>query len=316
MDRIGARTARLIAFAIAAAALTAAAPGDAPLRAMRWTDSARLPSALIMQPAECLALPADPQARASVEIGRAAFRTPLILGGQAARLGLSCESCHTNARSNAAFFMPGLSGAPGTADVTSSMMSTHRGNGVFDPKPIPDLAQPGKIVRAADRPDLRNFIHGLVTEEFDGHEPPAAVLGGLVAYVRAIDAANCPATDSAPVTAELWIDAALRSMKAARERLRAHDAASALNMLDAARSALGMLDERYARLGADHARLLTADAEIARLRDDVLAGRAGATGRIGAWLQHARRWQDMLIRDEQASLFNAGRLNDAISKQR
>ncbi|MGF7473737.1 hypothetical protein WFJ45_23635, partial [Salmonella enterica subsp. enterica serovar Minnesota] len=73
----------------------------------------------------------------SARIGRAAFNSPLLLGGQAARAGLSCASCHRNGRGNPDFHFPGISGAPGTADVTASLLSSHRGDGQFNPKPIP-----------------------------------------------------------------------------------------------------------------------------------------------------------------------------------
>ena len=126
-------------------------------------------------------MPADPAERARIEVGRAAFRTPLLLGGQAARLGLSCESCHANGRGNPAFRFPGLSGAPGTADVTAPLMSARRGDEVFDPRPIPDLAAPGKVARVRGDPALGAFVRGLIVEEFDGREPPPAVLDGLVA---------------------------------------------------------------------------------------------------------------------------------------
>lgn len=81
-------------------------------------------------------------------------------GGQAARAGLSFESCHRSGRPHPQFLFPGASGAPGTADVTASLFSSHRGNGRDDPVPIPDLSGP--------RARLAPFIHGLVTQEFDG----------------------------------------------------------------------------------------------------------------------------------------------------
>ena len=287
-----------------------------PLRALRWTDPATRIEAMTRGPRECLALPVAAAERATVEVGRAAFRTPLVLGGQAARLGLSCEGCHSNGRRNPAFHFEGLSGAPGTADVTSSMMSTHRGNGVFDPKPIPDLAAPGKVSRSPASPALRSFIHGLITEEFDGREPPPVVLDGLVAYVRAIDAAHCTAADPEPLSATTWIDDANRAMAAARERWQARDPDGSVVMLGAARHALGRLDERYALLAPDRAALAGADAAIARIREAV-EGRRGQPERLMlAWLAHAGRWQARLRRDEPESLFDRSRLTRAIEQAR
>ena len=155
-----------------------AIPVAPPLKAMRWlapgADAARL---LTRRPPECLKAPADPAEAYRVELGRAAFRDPLLLGGQAARAGLACETCHQNGRANRNFDFPGISGAPGTADVTASLFSTHRGDDIFDPVPIPDLGGPKaalKISQGRRPPALEHFIHGLITEEFDGPEPPPA----------------------------------------------------------------------------------------------------------------------------------------------
>ena len=82
---------------------------------MRWlapgTDAGQL---LTRAPSECLAVPADAENAYEVELGRAAFRTPLILGGQAARAGIACETCHRSGRTNPDFDFPGVSGAPGS----------------------------------------------------------------------------------------------------------------------------------------------------------------------------------------------------------
>ncbi|MDB5426011.1 MAG: hypothetical protein JWQ29_3427, partial [Phenylobacterium sp.] len=135
MDRRRRRPAAALAglgLALAAAAL--AAPAGPPIRAMLWVPSDVDPvRAFATAPSECLQRPRDPATALSVEVGRAAFRTPVVLGGQAARAGLSCESCHRAGRSNPDFQFPGISGAPGTADVTSSLFSTHRGNRLDDP---------------------------------------------------------------------------------------------------------------------------------------------------------------------------------------
>lgn len=157
-----------------------AALGDAPIRGMLWVARTADPQrALGSVPTECLKRPADPALAAKVEVGRAAFRTPVLLGGQAARAGINCETCHRDGRGNPDFLFPGVSGAPGTADVTNSLFSTHRGNGIDDPKPIPDLSGPKaklKISQAPAEKKLEPFIHGLITEEFDGPEPRKSVV--------------------------------------------------------------------------------------------------------------------------------------------
>ena len=191
MDQGRARAAILIG---AAALVAADSPTQLPIRDVRWL-AAGVPVERVNElPPECYRPPTELKERRSAEIGRVAFRAPLLLGGQAARVGLSCSSCHRNGRTNPDFHFPGVSGGPGTADVTTSILSSHRGDGTFNPKPIPDLAgDPAKRIVTRDRGkrDLAKFIDGLITQEFDGPEPPHKVLDGLAAYVRAIAPSNC-----------------------------------------------------------------------------------------------------------------------------
>ena len=316
MDRDGAAGHILKAAALlllgAASALAASTPRVPPLAALRWTEPTLALDAATRQLPECLALPSDSAERARIEVGRAAFRTPLLLGGQAARLGLSCESCHVNGRGNPAFRFAGLSGAPGTADVTAPLMSARRGDELFDPRPIPDLSRPGKVGRMPGDPALGTFIRGLIVEEFDGREPPPAVLDGLVAYVRAIDARACPARPDEPVTAAGSADAAVRAVGAARERLGAGDPESARLMLGAARSMLGGLAERYAGLPRSSARLLAADAELRNIAVMLDTRSSDADSAIAAWQRRSKRWRDELARSEARSLYNPALLATAL----
>src|SRR6185312_1516041 len=256
----------LLAAAGGAAAL--AALGDVPNRGLEWVAKSANPArALGSVPTECLNIPADPALAARIEVGRAAFRTQVLLGGQAAPAGVNCETCHRNGRTNPDFLFPGVSGAPGTADVTSSLFSTHRGNGTADPKPIPDLSGPKaklKISQVPAEKKLEPFIHGLITEEFDGPEPTPAVLDGLAAYVRALDPAACPAKARRPVDAALLMGDVRRALKAAQARAAAGDAATAVVMVASARSRLGMIDERFAgpALARPRAALRAADRRL------------------------------------------------------
>ncbi len=89
MDRRRPRTAALglaLAAGIAGLGLTADAGSkiDPPLRAMHWAaPDADLAKTFGANPPECLVLPRDPEQALAVEVGRAAFRTPVLLGGQA-----------------------------------------------------------------------------------------------------------------------------------------------------------------------------------------------------------------------------------------
>jgi len=185
VDRKGAAVLGVIA---AAALLAAAGPDLSVIHAARWlapgADRAR---ALGSIATECLGMPADAEGAYRVEVGRAAFKSPLLLGGQAARAGLACDSCHQDGRNNPDFFFPGVSGAPGTA-TRAALLSSHPADGIDHPKPIPNLSGPKsglKVSQDVKAAALEPFVHGLVTSEFDGAEPPPAVIKGLAAYVRA-----------------------------------------------------------------------------------------------------------------------------------
>ena len=318
MDRTRRRPGVLIAAAapFALVALVAAAPAVPPLRAMRWlapgADAARI---LTTQPAECFRPPADPDRAYSAELGRAAFRTPLLLGGQAARAGVACETCHRDGRNNPDFDFPGLSGAPGTADVTSSLFSSHRGDGVDNPKPIPDLGGPKSALKHSQDPanqKLEQFIHGLVTEEFDGAEPPPAVLKGLADYVRAMDPGLCAKAGTQPVRVAGVMGDAERAVRAAKAAVGRGDAPSAAVMVQAARSQLGLAAERYSSpdLAADRQALADADHDLGASLASIRDGKVQIAGqRLTAWLSSSGALQVRLKSDESRSLFSQKRLS-------
>ena len=303
--------------AILAASLVLTAPAlaaDGPLRAMRWlAPGADKVRALSTRPTECLGRTSDLNEAYLVEVGRAAFRTPLVLGGQAARAGVACETCHKGGRTNPDFDFPGISGPPGTADVTSSLFSSHRGDGVDNPKPIPDLGGAKdrlKVSQARTGRALESFIHGLVTQEFDGPEPSPAVLDGLAAYVRALSPAACPKAPTETVSAEAYLEDARRAVRAAGAALGKGDKPTSALMIGAARSQLGLIYERYAdrSLSGDRDSLTGADRQLAVAAAAARSGSPGAARQLSAWLVLSRSWGARLVRDESKSLFNPKRL--------
>jgi hypothetical protein len=310
LDRPGA-FARALSLAAAAFLVAAATPRPA-LKAERWlapgTDRAAVLGAA---PAECLPAIRDPERRWRVEVGRAAFRSPLVLGGQAAKAGLSCNACHRSGRDNPAFQFPGLSGAPGTADVTSFLMSSKRGDDRADPRPIPDLSGPGERLKVPrDGQALETFVHGLVTEEFEGLEPPAAVMDGLVAYVRALSPAACPKAATRPVTVADTLEDARRALRAADGALARRDSATAQAMVLAARDALGRIDERFAdpSLQGERAFVRVSDFGLAALRQAMRSDDPGARRLIAEWIAASADLERRLVRVEDRSLFNPARL--------
>lgn len=315
MDRPRRRSGLLILLLAAAFSAPSVAP---PLRALRWlapgTDGARV---LTEQPAECVATPGSPEEAYFVEVGRASFRTPLTLGGQAARSGIDCETCHRNGRRNADFHFPGISSAPGTADVTSFLFSSHRGKPGFKPVPIPDLGGPKTALKVNQAPasgDLEHFIHGLVTEEFDAGEPPPTVLKGLAAYVRAMSPGACPAKASEPVTVAEDLANARRAVRAALAALDRRDPATAAAMAEAARSVLGAVAERYGSPGleTDVHVLRVADLDLAAAADDIRAGRPDARTSLGTWLARSIGLGRRLQVDETRSYYDRQVLARAI----
>ena len=305
---------RIAAFAIAACAAGTAAATDFPLRAMRWVaPGANVARVLSEKPSECLSAPATAEAGYDIEIGRAAFNTPLLLGGQASRAGLECESCHRGGRTNPQFFFPGVSGKPGTADVTSSLFSSHRGDGIDNPKPIPDLSGPRERLKISRDPrsrELRTFIHGLVTQEFDGAEPPARVLDGLAAYVRALTPGACPKIPVQPVRMESVMADAVRAARAASAALAHKDGATAVLMVASARTQLGLIDERYALpgLAGEQSALHAADLDLASIQAGIRSGKPDMAARLAVWIAQSNDLSVTLGRRQDQSLFNPQKL--------
>lgn len=293
--------------------LIAATGPSLPIREAAWTLADQRVEALSTHPSACLMMPKGSAAMAQIMAGRAAFHTPTLLGGQAARAGLSCASCHTNGRGNPHFTFPGVSGAPGTADVTSSIMSKKRGDGLFNPKPIPDLAlDTPKVPRDPARPELRAFIRGLVVEEFDGPDPTAAVLDGLTAYVRSLSPADC-GTPS-PVTLAAALTETIDATEVALRLWTSEDEESARFMIAAARASLGRIHERFA--GADVAKerkqIEKLDARLGALQASIDRGSGNTNRKIAAWQQQFARSRPALTSAEARSLYARDRLAAAL----
>lgn len=290
--------------------LTAASQqAQLPIRESRWLQARDLIDDLSRQPVECLAWPKDAGARRSVAIGRALFRSPLLLGGQAARAGLSCSSCHRNGRTNPHFHFPGISGEPGTADVTASLMSEKRGDGIFNPKPIPDLGgDPGRL-KVKGTPKLRGFIHGLVAEEFSGPEPSPSALDGVVAYVSALSPHACRGT-TVPITLGSKLADVDSAVALAASAYASGDEATGRDLLSAARSTLGAIEERFQLPGLEQSRKQLRDASAELF--DLQQARSPAL-----WAKWRRDWprrKQALRSAEGRSLYNPAVLRKLLGK--
>ncbi len=311
---------------IVAAVLGAAACSSAPeadriaeqqsgIRALRWVakdaDTVRF---LTAQPVACERAAEPGREAERRKRGKLAFESPALLGGAAARMGLSCSSCHLNGRGNTDFLVQGVSGEPGTADVTSSIFSKVRGDGVFNPVPIPDLARKdGKQIRDRKSPAFRDKVHGLIVEEFDGQEPPPQVFDDVLAYLDGLDIAGCEDANamedrgqrddmSAAITAAAYAESADTAP------------AVALFYLRVARERIERLHERYAGEGRDLTQVRFDLVEMSRklgvIAEDMRAGRPPAPTIYGDWMELAGQ----LDRLERKSLYDPAVLKAALAK--
>lgn len=269
---------------------------------MRWTERGAAYALLSEQPSACLA-GEGPRVRS----GRALFGTPTLLGGQAAKAGLSCASCHVNGRDNPHFLLAGVSAGPGTADVTNSFFSAARGNGRFDPVVIPDLAMMGKVARDPETRTLEAFVRNLIVEEFGGQEPTPATLDALATYIRAVR--PCAGQQSAPRRLGDQLAAIDDGIAAVQLMVGRDDPQGAGLAIAAMRHQLGLIAERYPGPGfaRDRRALLTASrnlqavvdvVDLAGLRPGLVRWKRDFDGGLAVRLQRA----------EGRSLYNAARL--------
>lgn len=319
LKRFGVRSA-CAALILAIAACASAPEASAPitrdsLRALRWiAPGADKVDALTARPVACAAEEAkgdgvrSPLAQQR-ELGRLAFELPALLGGAAARMGLSCSSCHLNGRGNDNFFVDGVSNAPGTADVTSSLFSKVRGNGAFDPVPIPDLAaRDGRQIKDRKSQAFRDKVRGLIVEEFDGQEPSPVVFEAVLAYLDSLDITRC-VDPAAKVEAKFTDDIGAVLSASAIMVTRDQPPEVKLFYIRAARERLERLHERFPPGGkaALHLELLSTN-----FADTAEAVRTGGKfdlpiGELGALTAE-------LMNEEPRSLYNPDALRAALAR--
>jgi hypothetical protein len=297
----------LIAFA-ALVFTGAAAPSALLLREQAWTAPGEtLAHDLTHAPSECLAA-RTPQS----EIGRALFRTPALLGGPAARAGLSCNACHSNGGLNARFLLPELTDRAGHADVTSEWSSDVRGDGVLNPLPIPDLAGVSghAAFGQAREPSLETFVHSVIVEEFQGEAPPAQAFDGMIAYMRALRLDACPA-DETPVSLASAADDVRRAVAAAETA----DAETASLVLLAAQDSLGRIVERlpHRAFARDRRRFETLARELGALRNAADLDAAMETALPG-WRARFDAAVASVARRETRTYFNETTLRRALER--
>lgn len=290
---------------LAASALLLCGGADAPallLREQAWTPAGEtLTHDLTHSAGECLAFRSEP-----IEIGRALFRSPALLGGPAARAGLSCHACHSDGSINTRFLLPELTDRAGHADVTSEWASETRGDGVANPVPIPDLAgSGGRTAFGRGQLPLDGFVRTVIEEEFQGPPPPQQAFEGVLAYLRALQLSECPSGPT-PVTLASAANDVRRALAAA---LSADDATASLLLLSA-QDAVGRIVERLPphRFGGERRRLEVLARELGAMRGRDFAGDAPA------WRARFDGLVSRLARRERHTYFNAATLGAALAR--
>ncbi len=141
---------------------------------------------------ECISPNGLPNEDIQTKLGRIAFNSPRLLGGQASRMGLSCASCHRSGRSNPHFFIKQISAKDGEVDITHSFFSSLGGDDVFNPKAIPDLAA-RNTSKFSDRehPEFSRFLKQLIEIEFDGRPTPKIIFNALQHYLQKLSLEHC-----------------------------------------------------------------------------------------------------------------------------
>jgi hypothetical protein len=253
-----------------------------PIDDLKWLDhEADLVAELTRLPAECIERvedESDPTRVILLELGRIAFRSPMLLGGLAARSGMSCDTCHPNGHARPTFFIEGVSGAPGSADVTAGIFSQSRDDGEFNPLPIPSLVDVGSkssFGRMAPMNDLDDFLHAVIVDEFQGQVPSPNVKKGLLVYLNALRSSACP-TPAAyeKIDLERAIHNVESSLDVLEWALDAEDTASAVFVLIALKSALGRIYQRFPAEKSEREELVEVSRSLSRLRS-TLANRPG-----------------------------------------
>jgi len=171
-------------------ALYAADSSRQPLEFAWFKDDYSRVIAVTKRPIECVKQLDNPK----FNLGRLAFNSPRLLGGQAGRMGLNCASCHPAGRSEDQFFVRQISDQPGRADISHHFLSSLGGDNSFNPMPIPDLANVNTL-RFKDRTnsDFDDLLKRLIEVEFDGQTTADRVFESLKLYLSQNDIAYCRA---------------------------------------------------------------------------------------------------------------------------
>ena len=309
---------------------------DVEITEAKWTaPGADIVKILTTEPAECLAAARDNETQYLADVGRAAFNSPFLLGGQAARARLTCNSCHRSGGDNPDFFLDGLSGAPGAADVTSSIFSKVREDNDFNPVPIPTLVDSGEknsfgshgvspelnaspeSMLAMKPPDstlaLKAFVASAITDEFQGEPPSEVILDGLTAYISHLKSDACAADDIAR-TVHVDVAKIAGTISVAIESLKRGENDTASLLVLTAQNRFVDIYERFNISGFNDERTVILDRaeQLARIRPAVAAGEEGAEIELAAFRTSLEQFAKYLGASSEQSLYNRDVLIDLL----
>lgn len=122
--------------------------------------------------------------------GELMFEAPLLLGGLARDIGMSCDTCHIRGGSNPDFFIPGASTRRGTFNRAPYLFSKDQFRTIEAAITIPSLigiAGRTRFGHDGRTASLSNFINDVITNEFFGSTPSPRLLDFITAYVNDLD---------------------------------------------------------------------------------------------------------------------------------
>ena len=125
-----------------------------------------------------------------IALGELAFKSDALLrASRSFGVHLTCDSCHPDGGTTQVLFIEGLSGKPGTIDITNRAVTLYE-DGTFNPVNIPSLfgvRHTEPYSRTGSFATLREFTRFAVVEEFGGMDPADLTLDSLVAYEESLN---------------------------------------------------------------------------------------------------------------------------------
>lgn len=260
-------------------ALSAAAPpGTGALDDLAWLNphSDRVRLLTEAPPAPLVLDHLDRHERFLVDIGRIAFHAPDLLGGLAARQGMSCNTCHTSGGANQNFFIEGVSNEPGTFDTTDALFSKVTEDGLDNPVVIPSLHH---VAESAPYPSdgrflrLEDMVTHVIVDEFQGSTPPSLVMAGLLAYLSRLEGPVDPMTTRpVPIRLDTELFEVGHSAETLEHALKLADPRLVHFIVQAMRRQLGRIAQRFPYSTEAQDTLATWSVGLRQIDQDVEAG--------------------------------------------